>query len=445
MLRLYNTLEREKVDFCPIDDAIIKLYVCGPTVYNFPHVGNARSAIVYDVLYRILLFLYKKVEYVRNITDVDDKIVLAAEKEQKSITDITGYYAKVFQENMEVLGCIRPTLEPKATNHIKDIINMISILLDKKHAYLIKQSVYFNISSYESYGKLSGKKINDLISGSRVKIDFNKHNPGDFILWKPSVKHGWDSPWGYGRPGWHIECSAMSHRYLGSEFDIHGGGSDLQFPHHENEIAQSCSAYPGSKFARYWVHNGFVLLDKEKMSKSLGNVLTVNDLFERKIEGVVIRYALLSTHYRKPLNWTEDLLEKSTNIMNKFISIVQDYTEECEHSTPSPDIIDALCDDLNTPQAIAILHQYARNITQGRKELFPEFIGSLKFLGLFKKNINKTRDKSAIQKLIDDRNIAKNKKNFIQADKIRKHLFSIGIDLFDGKNGITTWKQTLKS
>ena len=442
MLKLYDTLQNSKVDFIPLNDDEIKVYVCGPTVYSFPHIGNARSVVVYDLLFRVLRYVYKKVIYVRNITDVDDKIISAAKKENKSVGDLTHYYTTVFQQDMRKIGCLQPTFEPKATDHITNIINLIEKLLSKKHAYTVNGSVYFDVLSYHSYGKLSGRKLDDLVAGSRVKIDYNKRNPSDFILWKPDNEYGWDSPWGYGRPGWHIECSAMSTSYLGVDFDIHGGGVDLQFPHHENEIAQSCAAHPSSGFARYWIHNGFVLLNGKKMSKSLGNVLIINDLLESGVAGVIIKYALLSTHYRKPLDWTDDLLQESTNIINKFFSIAQRYCGKRENLQPFPEIINDLCDDLNILKAIARLHQCVRRIEKGDEWLLPAFIGSLNFLGLLDNHRNEID--VDIQKLIDKRKAARERRDFIVADKIRSYLLDIGIEISDEKDGTVTWNRILK-
>ena len=445
MLKLHNTLDNLKVEFIPIDHKHIKLYACGPTVYSFPHIGNARSVIVYDLLFRILRHLYEKVTYVRNITDVDDKIINAAKTEGKDISTITTYYTEIFQKNMSALGCLSPTFEPKATDHINDIIVFIEKLIARNHAYVIDGYVYFDISSYEKYGHLSGRKTEDLIAGSRVTIDNNKRNPGDFILWKPTTEYGWDSPWSYGRPGWHIECSVMSNKHLGSNFDIHGGGADLQFPHHENEIAQSCCAHPGSTFANYWVHNGFVLVDSEKMSKSIGNVLTVKDLLADKVQGSIIRYVLLSTHYKKPLNWTDNLLCDAKVIMNKFLAIVQEQGGQFStDSSPHIEVIDALCDDLNTPQAIAVLHKHVKEIKKGNVGLVPSFIANLKFLGLIDDNYSKQDsdiDNNSIEELIQKRAIAKAKKDFDSADLIRNQLLAQGIELYDLPDGITHWQQ----
>ncbi|MDX5526731.1 MAG: cysteine--tRNA ligase, partial [Wolbachia endosymbiont of Andrena nigroaenea] len=314
MVRLYNTLTKKKELFTPIDKDHVKMYVCGPTVYDTAHIGNARSVVVYDVLFQLLKFCYGKVTYVRNITDIDDKIINAASEKNSNIESITTYYIKAFHDDMESINCKEPTHEPKATENVDYIIELIEHLLQSGHAYESDKHVYFNIESYHEYGALSGKKTDELVPGSRVEVNENKKHPGDFVLWKPAsdidykLSSYWDSPWGEGRPGWHIECSAMSYAYLGKDFDIHGGGIDLQFPHHENEIAQSKSAFAGSMFAKYWIHNGFLTVNEEKMSKSLFNIVKVRDLLDSGIKGEVIRYALLKTHYRKPLDWTENVI-----------------------------------------------------------------------------------------------------------------------------------------
>lgn len=431
-------MQKAKVEFVPIDANCVKLYVCGPTVYSFPHIGNARSVVVYDLLFRLLSHLYKSVTYVRNITDVDDKIVSAADKEGKKIEEVSSFYAKVFERNMYDLNCMQPTVEPRVTDHVDDIISFISKLLQNGSAYNVGGCVYFDISSYSNYGDLSGRKLSDLIAGSRISIDSNKRNPGDFVLWKSVDKFGWDSPWGYGRPGWHIECSVMSDSHLGCEFDIHGGGADLQFPHHENEIAQSRSVYPSSSFARYWVHNGFVLVDSEKMSKSIGNVVTVQGLLDRGIAGVVIRYALLSSHYRKPLNWSDGLLSESANVVNKFLSIVHDSSPDCMNGEPSAEVLEALSDDLNISRALGVLHGYADKIKRGDDSLRPSFVASLWFLGLLSNKRND--DSDAIQVLVDARVEAKRRGDFAEADRIREKLDCMGVKLFDGQGNTTTWK-----
>ena len=311
-LQISNSLTRKKDLFKPINEKKVSMYVCGPTVYSNPHVGNARSLIVFDLLFRVLINLYgkKNIFYVRNITDVDDKIIEVSREKGVSIDKLTSEVTKIFHENTKDLNCLSPTIEPKATDHIKEMIDMISSLIEKKLAYISKDHVYFLISEFKNYGKLSNKKLDDLIAGSRVEISKLKKNSLDFILWKPALsgEPGWDSPWGRGRPGWHLECSVMSEKYLGKNFDIHGGGLDLLFPHHENEIAQSCSNNSSNILANYWIHNGFVTMKKEKMSKSLGNIETISDVLKR-YSGQVIRLALLSAHYKQPLEWNETLLE----------------------------------------------------------------------------------------------------------------------------------------
>ncbi len=443
-MRLHNTLYNRQTDFAPMNSEHVKMYVCGPTVYSFPHIGNARSVVVYDLLFRLLRLLYKKVTYVRNITDVDDKIVAAAKKEGKNVKEISDHYTSIFQSNMKSLNCLNPTLEPKATEHINDMIIFIKKLLGNGNAYVVGNSVYFHVQSYPKYGHLSGRKLDDLIAGSRIDVDTNKKNPGDFILWKPTKDNGWSSPWGYGRPGWHIECSVMSTLHLGENFDIHGGGADLQFPHHENEVAQSCCAYPNSKFANYWIHNGFVLVNGKKMSKSIGNVLTVEELLKQNIKGSVIRLALLNTHYRKPLDWNYDSLKNANNIMNKFSTIAKN-NENTKEDQPFPEVIESLSENLNTPQAISIISQKAKDINKGVNNLIPSFISSLKFLGLLdnaEQEMQITENK--INDLINRRRIAKQNKDFTEADEIRNELLKKGIELLDNKYGQTTWKYNSK-
>ena len=304
--KIYNTLTKEKELFQPLDRQSIKMYVCGPTVYSYAHIGNARPAVVFDVLYRFLKNIYPEVIYVRNITDVDDKINEAAKKINKPIASITKKYTDIYHQDMKSLGVLSPNHEPRVTDNISQIISMIQKILDNKKAYINDNHVLFDITSFDQYGKLSNRNTDEMLSGARVEVADYKKNPGDFVLWKPSNKDepGWDSPWGFGRPGWHIECSSMVETYLGEEIDIHGGGQDLIFPHHENEIAQSCSAHNNKIYARYWVHNGYLNMEGEKMSKSLGNIITVKELLEQ-YDGEVIRLALLSTHYRKPINFGE--------------------------------------------------------------------------------------------------------------------------------------------
>ena len=318
-LKIYNTLSNKKELFIPLNKNSISMYVCGPTVYNYAHIGNARPAVVFDTLYRVLKNIYPKVNYVRNITDVDDKINEAAKNLGQPISYITKKYTDIYHQDMKNLSILSPTHEPRVTDNIEKIIAMIQKIINNKSAYISDSHVLFDVTSFKNYGKLSNRNREEMLAGARVEVADYKKNPGDFVLWKPSTEEepGWESPWGYGRPGWHIECSSMVETYLGEEIDIHGGGQDLIFPHHENEIAQSCCAHQADSYARYWVHNGYLNMEGEKMSKSLGNIVTVNEILER-YDGEVIRLALLSTHYRKPINFGETLLEQSKNILNKL-------------------------------------------------------------------------------------------------------------------------------
>ena len=460
-LSFYDSLSRKKVVFSPLNKDKVSLYVCGPTVYSYPHIGNARSAVIYDLLYRLLKLLYKDITYVRNITDVDDKIIAASQKEKKSIAEITEYYTNKFHLDMEYLNCLVPTYEPKVTEHMDDIINMIKALLDNESAYLSKGHIYFDIHKYDKYGILSGKKIEDLIDGVRINVSDNKKHAGDFVLWKPALidEQGWDSPWGRGRPGWHIECSAMSKRYLGSNFDIHGGGADLKFPHHENEIAQSCCAEKGSNFAKYWMHNGFLTVDGEKMSKSLGNFITVNDLRISDISGASVRYALLSTHYAKPLNWNRQVLDNATHAINTLKKsifsnddMLSHYKNRQEHeSIIHNSIIQYLCNDLNTHSTLQELYKLSQQILhEGKTDIdaqnrYNTMIDIAMFLGLIveedlkKVDIDKSLQEK-IEKLLSQRKEAKNNKDFELADNIRNTLQDMGIQIKDTSDGNTIWE-----
>ena len=363
-LLLTNSLTRKKEIFKPINPKKISLYACGPTVYDSPHVGNARSLVVFDVLYRILKVLYgSNVTYVRNITDVDDKIIEASHKNKMSIEEITNNVTNVFHENCKSLNCLEPSIEPKATEHIKGMIEMTTSLISKGFAYENRGHVYFSVNSFKDYGKLSNKNLNELKAGTRIEISELKKNPFDFVLWKPSKNDdpGWDSPWGRGRPGWHLECSVMSEKYLGKNFDIHGGGLDLIFPHHENEIAQSCSNNNTKSFANYWVHNGFVTINREKMSKSLGNVITISNAIN-KYSGQVVRLALLSAHYSQPLDWNDKLLNNQQNTLDKWYNI---YSEKEENIS---EVDEVLLDDINTPGYIAKLHDLYNAASKGDEE-----------------------------------------------------------------------------
>ena len=443
-LQITNSLSRKKEVFKPINPKKISLYACGPTVYDNPHVGNARSLVVFDVLFRVLRSLYdNNVTYVRNITDVDDKIIDASKKQKKKINEITEEITKIFHENCKSLNCLEPSVEPKATNHIKEMVEMTSSLISKGFAYENKGNVYFNIKSFKDYGKLSNKNLDELKAGYRIETSDLKKNLMDFVLWKPSVDEdpGWESPWGRGRPGWHLECSVMSEKYLGKKFDIHGGGLDLIFPHHENEIAQSRCNNNTSSFANYWMHNGFVTINKEKMSKSLGNIITISDAV-KKYSGQVVRLALLSAHYSQPLDWNDDLLNNQKSILNKWYNL---YSDKQDHNSIIDDI---LLDDLNTPGFIAKIHELYNAAIKGDEKKKIEFNQACRFLGLFSEtkkdweSFKKSKIKvseSYVLKKIEERTVAKNKGNFSLADKIRDELLSEGI-LIEDQKGKTIWK-----
>ena len=443
-LLLTNSLTRKKEIFKPINPKKISLYACGPTVYESPHVGNARSLVVFDVLYRILKILYgSKVTYVRNITDVDDKIIEASHKNKMSIEEITNKVTNVFHENCKSLNCLEPSIEPKATEHIKGMIAMTTSLISKGFAYENQGHVYFSVNSFKDYGKLSNKNLDELKAGVRIEISDLKKNPFDFVLWKPSKNEdpGWDSPWGRGRPGWHLECSVMSEKYLGKNFDIHGGGLDLIFPHHENEIAQSCSNNNTKNFANYWVHNGFVTINKEKMSKSLGNVITISDAVD-KYSGQVVRLALLSAHYSQPLDWNDKLLNSQENTLDKWYNI---YSEKEENIS---EVDEVLLDDINTPGYIAKLHDLYNAASKGDDEKKSKFNKACKLIGLFDlskeewENVKKDKisvPESYIKIKIEQRIKAKNNGDFALADKIREELSSKGIIIEDQKDK-TIWK-----
>ena len=443
-LQLTNSLTKKKEIFKPINPKKISLYACGPTVYDNPHVGNARSLVVFDVLYRILKVLYgSNVTYVRNITDVDDKIIEASHKNKMSIEEITKKITNVFHENCKSLNCLKPSIEPKATEHIKGMIEMTASLISKGFAYENKGHVYFSVNSFKDYGKLSNKNLDELKAGTRIEVSDLKKNPVDFVLWKPSKNEdpGWESPWGRGRPGWHLECSVMSEKYLGKNFDIHGGGLDLIFPHHENEIAQSCCNNNTKNFANYWVHNGFVTINNEKMSKSIGNIITISEAVN-KYSGQVVRLALLSAHYSQPLDWNDELLNSQQSILDKWYSL---YSEKKEDTF---DIDKILLDDLNTPGYIAKIHELYNDAIKGDEQKKSKFNKACKLIGLF--NISKKEWESSkkskisvsenyISKKIEERSKAKNSGNFVLADKIREELLSKGIMIEDQK-GKTIWK-----
>ena len=443
-LKLTNSLTRKKELFKPLNPNEITMYACGPTVYDNPHVGNARTLVVFDTLYRLLKMIYGKVNYVRNITDVDDKIIEASKKNNKSIKEITDTVTEIFHVDCKSLNCVLPSKEPKATEHIDEMIVMTKSLIEKNFAYESSGHVYFSVTSHQDYGKLSNKNLDELKSGSRIEVSKLKQNPMDFVLWKPSEKNdpGWESPWGRGRPGWHLECSVMSEKYLGKNFDIHGGGLDLIFPHHENEIAQSCCNNSTKEFARYWVHNGFVTINKEKMSKSLGNIITISKAV-KKYSGQVVRLALLSAHYSQPLDWNDDLLENQKATIEKWYKLYEEIEEE-----NILDISGSLLDDLNIPGFIAKIHDLYNSAAKGDRGSKKLFNNACRLLGLFnisknkwaefkKLNINISED--FILKKVQERNKAKKNKNFELADKIREELLSKGVVLEDLK-GNTIWK-----
>ncbi len=444
-LNFFNTLSNKKEKFVPINNNKISMYVCGPTVYDFPHIGNARPLVVFDVLFRVLRNIYgkEKVLYVRNITDLDDKIIASAKDKSIKIEALTEEITKAFHQDCKYLKCLKPSFEPKATENISGMIKMISNLIENKHAYEKENHVYFSVSSFKDYGKLSNKNPDELVAGSRVEVSKNKKNPLDFVLWKPSEENepGWDSLWGRGRPGWHLECSVMSEKFLDKQFDIHGGGLDLVFPHHENEIAQSCCANKTDNFANYWVHNGFVTFNKEKMSKSIGNIVSILDL-GKKYNGQIIRLALLSSHYRQPLDWNEKLINESKKILNKWYS----QYEKTDSYELEEDIAKSLLDDLNTPEYITKLHSLYEESFKGNKTSKVKFNKACNFIGLldedkktwddFNKNI--FGDKF-IEERIQDRKNARKRGDYKLADAIRKELDDKGVVIED-KEDQTTWK-----
>lgn len=440
-LQLYNSLTRKKEAFVPIDPAHVRLYACGPTVYNYAHIGNARMAVVFDLLARVLRSQYDKVTYVSNITDVDDKIMAASEETGVPINEITEKYTKIYNDDMAALGCALPDIQPRATAHIGDMIKIIEDLIARDHAYAADGHVLFHVPSFEKYGGLSGRSRDEQIAGARVEVASYKKDAADFVLWKPSAdnEQGWDSPWGYGRPGWHIECSAMSAVHLGLPFDIHGGGADLKFPHHENEIAQSCCASGSeddlSGFSKYWVHNGFVTVEGEKMSKSLGNVTLAHDLVEH-YDGAVLRLALLSAQYSKPLDWTEKRIGEAAKLYEKL----QRALAEEGDATGAPDaaLVEALCDDLNTPLAFVRLNELLKDGSRAPGVLR----ASLDILGVQVAAAEAAAQESdpEIDALVAERTAAKADKNWARADEIRDQLAAQGIEIIDTPDG-AQWKR----
>lgn len=444
-LVLHNSLTRRRETFVPLDPQHVRMYVCGPTVYDLAHLGNARPVVVFDVLARLLRRLYPRVTYVRNVTDVDDKINARAAESGEPIAAITARTLADFHADMAALGALPPDVEPRATSHIGEMIAVIQHLIAAGYAYEAQGHVLFAVASYPEYGRLSGRSPEELLAGARVDPAPYKREPGDFVLWKPSGPElpGWDSPWGRGRPGWHIECSAMSWRYLGESFDIHGGGADLLFPHHENERAQSLCAFPGSAFARYWLHNGMLIVNGEKMSKSLGNFFTVRDVLA-KAPGEAIRLLLLKTHYRSALDFTDDALTEARRELDRFYRALERHPNIRAADEPPAPVMDALCEDLNTPLALAALHEYADRALAGEADAAAAMRAAGAVLGIMQADplawFQGDADAAEIEAAIAERRAAREARDFARADAIRARLAEQGIVLEDNPGG-TTWRR----
>ena len=458
VLKIHNTLSGTKEVFAPVDKQHVRVYACGPTVYNFAHIGNARMAVANDLLIKVLRTQYNKVTYVSNITDIDDKIIDAANELNEPIQNLTTKYTKIYNEDMAYLNVSLPDVQPRATDHIDEMILIIKKLIENNNAYEKEGHVLFHVPSYSRYGVLSKRNRDEQIAGSRVEVAPFKKDPADFILWKPSPDPlpGWDSPWGFGRPGWHLECSAMSEKTLGLPFDIHSGGMDLVFPHHENEIAQTCSLNKNHEpegFARFWFHNGFVNVAGEKMSKSIGNIRLVHKLI-KEYKGEVLRMALLSAHYRQPLNWTKDIIRQNSTMLDRLYRTLKDLENidaYAKTNTISPNIIEGLYDDLNTPKVIAELNVLSNQISSKDENKKIEIKFNLlevgKILGILQENPDKwlgygkseNLEESMIEGLIKNRNEARREKNFDMADKIRDQLKEMGIEIEDTSDG-TIWR-----
>ena len=459
-LRLYDTLTREKRTFAPIDPARVRMYVCGPTVYDFAHIGNARPVIVFDVLFRLLRHIYgkKHITYVRNITDVDDKINARAAERGISIREVTEETYSNFRDDVAALGCLPPTVEPRATEHIEEMKALIEGLVKSGNAYVAEDHVLFHVASMKDYGRLSNRSLDEMIAGARVEVAPFKKDPMDFVLWKPSGpgEPAWPSPAGIkapGRPGWHIECSAMSWKHLGKTFDIHGGGIDLVFPHHENEIAQSRCVFQTPVMANFWMHNGFLQVEGEKMAKSAGNFVTIHELL-KDWPGEVLRFNMLRTHYRQPIDWTLKGLEESNKVLDEWYAIAAAgapaaFSNRKASGEIAAGVFEALCDDLNTPRAIAELHQLRNSAIHGAGvEHVVNLINSLRFLGFLTLSYEQWRavsekklavDKATIDTMILARDAARKAKNFKESDRIRDELAAMGVVLKDSKDG-TTWE-----
>ena len=459
MLHLYTTLNRKKVEFVPLDEEHVRVYVCGPTVYDHIHVGNARPIIVFDVLYRLLQHLYPRVTYVRNITDVDDKIIVRAAERGEEIGMLTERNIRQFHHDIEALGTLQPDIDPRATDHIQDMIKMIDVLLIQGFAYSAEQHVLFHVPALQDYGRLSRRDRDDMVAVARVEVAPYKKDPADFVLWKPSMDDqvGWNSPWGRGRPGWHIECSAMSTKYLGPDFDIHGGGEDLIFPHHENEIAQSQCAHPDSSFAQWWLHNGYLRSEGKKMSKSLGNFYTVKELLgagerEKMWRGESIRLMMLSTHYRQPLDFTKSGVDNAKKKLDRWYRALGDV--DFEDGLSATGIVESLCDDLNTPRAVAIMDALCGSISVGRDGVLDakrDLRAGASLLGLLQYSseswfqggsVSESREGGGdIESLIAQRLVARGDRDFDTADSIRQSLLDRGVVLEDKPDGTTVWRR----
>jgi cysteinyl-tRNA synthetase len=463
-LRIYNTLTKTKEDFVPLEPKNVRMYVCGPTVYDYAHIGNARPAIVFDVLFRLLRHLYGEnhVKYVRNITDVDDKINARALRDfpglplNEAIRKVTETTANQYFADTRALGCLDPTEQPRATEHIQGMIDMISVLIKKGHAYVAGGEVLFDVAAMVDYGKLSGRKLDEQQAGARIAVEAHKKNPADFVLWKLSSAEepGWESPWGRGRPGWHIECSVMSKSLLGETFDIHGGGLDLIFPHHENEIAQSRCAHGTKVMANYWMHNGFLQVEGQKMSKSLGNFYTIqqllssNDFGGRNWQGKVLRLAMLMTHYRQPIDWTVDQLTRAHAKYFSWFDLTENLDPTVFTSNPTTELLEALCDDLNTSAMhthLNALENAAKKSHLAKAQLAQNlvFLGVLpsmnELMGLIKVERMHV-DRGLVVRLVEDRLLARHNKDWKESDRIRDELAGMGIAIKDNKDGTTTWE-----
>lgn len=457
VLKIHNTLSGTKETFEPVDNNHVRIYACGPTVYNYAHIGNARMAVVNDLLVNVLRTQFEKVTYVSNITDIDDKIIDAAHELNEPIKNLTTKYTKIYNDDMGYLNVKLPDIQPHATDHISEMIDLIKKLIENNYAYEKDGHVLFHVPSFSKYGVLSKRNRDEQIAGSRVEVAPFKKDPADFILWKPSPDPlpGWESPWGFGRPGWHLECSAMSEKTLGLPFDIHSGGMDLVFPHHENEIAQTCSLddnHEPASFAKFWFHNGFVNVEGEKMSKSIGNIKLVHDL-KKQYKGEVLRLTLLSAHYRQPLNWTKEIIDQNSKMLDRFYRSLKELQDvEISSDLVSEDIMESLLDDLNTPKVLAKLNTLSNTLssagTDEKRNIKNNLIAAGKILGVMQEDPNiwlgynqtANPEKEEIEGLINQRNEARRSKDFKLADQIRDKLKSKGIEIEDTKNG-TIWRK----